>query len=87
VSVVWKFDLAVTDGQIVEMPEDAELLHVAEQTFNRIALWARVNPDASRGRRLILVRGTGHQLSAEPHVGTVLSTSGLVWHVFDGGEQ
>jgi hypothetical protein len=84
-NTVWKFSLEITDDQIVEMPEPAELLHVAEQ-YGRLMLWARVDPVAPLVNRLILIRGTGHSVGSQPHVGTVGQAGGyLVRHVFDGG--
>lgn len=87
-SEVWKFTLDVTGEQFVEMPADADLLHVAEQ-YGKLALWALVIPTGQRQvERRILVRGTGHSVWPFPYVGTVVTAGGsLVWHVFDGGEQ
>lgn len=86
-SVVWKYELEISDEQVVEMPQGAELLHIAYQ-YGKLALWARVIPNAGLPieRRVILVRGTGHPIWTQPYVGTVL-TGALVWHVFDGGIQ
>lgn len=67
------------------MPEDADLLHVAEQ-HGILCLWARVIPTGQRQvSRRILIRGTGQPIWQQPYVGTVL-IGGFVWHVFDGGE-
>jgi hypothetical protein len=86
-SEVWKFPLALIDNQVVAMPEGSDLLHVGEQ-YGTLTLWARVTPTGQREvDRLIIVRGTGHPIFAQPHVGTVLMPNGLVWHVFDGGEE
>lgn len=85
-SEVWKFPLAIDDEQTVYMPEDADLLHVAEQA-GTLCLWARVIPTGQRTvGRVIVIRGTGHPIWTQPHVGTVLASNGFVWHVFDGGE-
>lgn len=84
-SVVWKYELRIDDAQVVEMPSDADLLHVAEQN-GHLCLWARVIPTGQRPeRRKILIRGTGAPIWQQDHVGTVLMDNGLVWHVFDGG--
>lgn len=87
-SEVWKFTLAIEGEQDVVMPEGAELLHVAEQ-YGKLALWARVIPTGQREvARTILIRGTGHPVWTQPHIGTVITAGGeLVWHVFDGGEH
>lgn len=86
-SEVWKYRLVIDDEQEIEMPKDAELLHVAEQ-HGRIALWALVIPTGQpTAKRVIVIRGTGDPFWTQPYVGTVLMESGLVWHVFDGGEN
>ncbi len=90
-SAMWKFDLPVDDSQLVEMPADAELLHVGAQqplVSDVIQLWARVDQFVLHVQRRILIRGTGHQIDPDvPYVGTVIVANGqLVWHVFDGGE-
>ncbi len=87
-SEVWKFSLTLADEQWIEMPEDADLLHVAEQ-HGDLQLWARVIPTGQKiVRRLILARGTGHPIWQQPYISTVLTAGdSLVWHFFDGGEE
>jgi hypothetical protein len=82
---VWKYTIQVGDEVDVDMPLDAELLHVAATgSVDHLELWARVEPTRSIETRRILVRGTGHPVEIEPYVGTVI-VGPLVWHVFDGG--
>lgn len=86
---VWKYEVAVTDTQDVEMPGGAELLHAGTQDdfASTVTVWARVNPATPDVRRRLLIRGTGHVIGDEPYVGTVVFRApALVWHVFDGGE-
>lgn len=85
-SEIWKYELRIADEQILEMPEGAELLHVAEQ-HGTLNLWARVIPTGQDiERRVILIRGTGTPIWSQRHIGSVLTAGGdLVWHVFDGG--
>lgn len=87
-SEVWKFTLRIDDEQLVPMPKDADLLHVADQ-YGQLALWALVIPTGQpEVKRRILIRGTGAPIWSFPHVGSVVTAGGsLVWHVFDGGEQ
>lgn len=84
--VIWKFPLRILDEQTVEMPADAVLLSVAEQT-DVVCLWAEVVPDRPTEKRRILIHGTGHAISGEPRfIGTVLALDGrLVLHLYDGG--
>jgi hypothetical protein len=89
-STIWKYDVPVEDTAYVEMPEDAEILHVGQQfpvNISSVTVWARVDPGAPLSHRKLYMRGTGHELGADlPHLGTVIVAGGsLVWHVFDGG--
>lgn len=91
--VVWKYDLPVMDEQIVRMPRSAvldgpEFLHVASQfrDSDLVTVWARVDAASVVAQRRILIRGTGHPIGDERHLGSVVMAGGrLVWHVFDGG--
>lgn len=83
---VWKYTLSIRDEVDLDMPEDAELLFVGKQSIavDQLELWARVEPTRPIETRRILIRGTGHLIEIEPHVGSVV-VGPLVWHVFDGG--
>ncbi len=83
---IWKFPLS-PEGRI-PMPEGAELLHVATQN-NEAFLWARVQPEMPLRIRHLKIVGTGHECGgAGVYVGTFhLATEGLVFHVFDAGEE
>jgi len=84
-NTIWKFPLAVTDEQSVIMPEGAEIL-CAEVQHEQLCLWALVNPDAPKQRRIIEVFGTGHDMpdGCRKYIGTVQMMHGsLVWHVFE----
>ena len=85
---VWKFDLKVTDFVVLQMPEGAKVLSVAErgEFGNRLDVWALVDPDAPMRERRFRVVGTGHPFpDAEEcrFVGTVQTRVGLVWHLFE----
>lgn len=87
-SEVWKYPLDLVHEQIVPMPADAVLLHVAEQ-YGTLCLWAWVSTEFVRlpVDRVILVRGTGQPIEGQPYIGTVVASNSLVWHVFDGGVE
>jgi hypothetical protein len=86
---IYKYDLEVTDEQIMELPAGAEFLHVGVQTgttSTTVQLWAIVDPSADPEQRRFIIHGTGHpvarSLHASAHIGTVIAADG---HVFDGG--
>lgn len=84
---IWKFPLRVNDVQDIEMPRGATILHVNLQ-YNTICLWALVDPDATRERRLIAICGTGHSAPDDGrYIGSVMMMGGdLVFHVFERPE-
>jgi hypothetical protein len=62
VITIWKFGLKVTDGsQTLEMPEHAEILHVADQ-FSIPTMWVLVDTDAEPVARQFVLHGTGHPI-------------------------
>jgi len=85
-SAVWKYPLAVTDVQEVEMPAGAEILSAQVQD-ETLCLWALVVPGWEEEPRRIRIVGTGNPFDHETGVkfiGTVQMHSGLlVWHVFE----
>lgn len=84
---IWKFNLAATERQDLEMPSRAKILFVGAQdpTGHTVQLWAEVNPDAERETRRFAIAGTGHPLPpAGHHLGSVITAGGaLVWHVYE----
>lgn len=84
---IWKYELAVTDRQVVEMPLGAQILTVQVQR-DVPCLWAIVSTDAKRMPRTIDTFGTGHAISGSPgrYIGTYqLNRGALVFHVFEVG--
>lgn len=82
---VWKFVLEITDEQTIAMPLGAEILEVGSQ-FDRLCIWAIVDPDAGRTDRRFLIAGTGNPIRVRPmrHLGSAVTMNGLlVWHVFE----
>jgi len=81
---IWKFTLAVTDMQVIEMPKGAEILAVDAQD-DQPHIWAIVDPASPMEPRGVRVIGTGHPLPEEPgeHIGTFqLSGGRFVGHAF-----
>lgn len=56
---VFKYQLAVVDHQIVEIPHGAELLCVQTQ-YGVPAIWARVDDEHTEVEYDIFIVGTGH---------------------------
>lgn len=82
---VWKFHLHSTGTSVIEIPEHAQLLHVATQD-SRPTVWALVRTKNPIERRRILVTGSGCPMEALPatYIGTA-HVGPYVWHVFDEG--
>lgn len=87
---IYKYPLAFTDSQTIEMPRAAQILSVASQD-GRLCLWAMVQPGAtSSAPRNIRIIGTGIPIAdatAEQmeFIGTVVIRM-YVWHVFEYGK-
>lgn len=86
---IWKYTLAVTDVQTVEMPEDSIIL-TAQMQCGRLCLWAITYPGRAERplqRRTIIIYGTGHTMRTDceyKFIATVQQAGGsLVWHVLE----
>jgi hypothetical protein len=82
---IWKWNIAVTDRQTVNIPEGGEILDVQVQGAS-MCIWVLVNPDAQAKPRTLYVYGTGHTLPDYPgrYVGTFQIAKGsLVFHLFE----
>lgn len=87
-AAIWKYPLSVSDNPIIEMQSRAEILHVGHQG-DGVVLWAKVRTEVGPVRRKFTIYGTGQAMAMDEgaYVGTVQMPNGLVWHVFDRGEQ
>lgn len=98
-TMVWKFEIEVTDEQQVKLPLFSQVLKVAPAFADaKLNLWARVSvrdedledwhekPDRFETRSLRIV-GTDHRIrdwDRLQHLDTVIAGGGaLVWHVFE----
>jgi len=83
---IWKFPLQVADEQIVQMPKNAEILTIQAQKGDAY-LWAIVNPDNALEDRIILCRGTGHEIQSEfniKYISTCQFYEGdIIFHYFE----
>jgi hypothetical protein len=86
---IWKFDLTVTDRQLVTMPIGAKILSIQFQGGS-LKLWALVDPEAETVGREIVMYGTGWPMREHPgqHLGTVQQADGyFVWHFFEPEDE
>ena len=83
---VWKYELQLTDTQLVDMPKGAELLSVANHR-GVLCLWAKVDADQEMETRYIEIIGTGNPMPQDMggdrrFIGTAVIDP-FVWHVFE----
>lgn len=88
-TTIWKYPLAITTEQWVQIPRGAEILS-AQLQHGTLCVWTRVDVNAEKVNRVIWVHGTGHEIEAtkEPKFIDTFQMDGgsLIFHVFDGGE-
>ncbi len=90
---IWKFDLIQHADEIVEnprrliMPKGSRILCVHGQD-NMPRLWAVVDTEAPKVKRLIQICGTGGpSVPGEMYIGSIFLNDGaFVLHCFDHGE-
>jgi hypothetical protein len=83
---IHKYIIDITDEQLIQIPEEAEILHAGLDPRGYPCLWARVDTDKPFESVKIIVAGTGNPL---PEVGRHLGSftqNFFVWHVFTGPE-
>ena len=85
---VWRYDVAPLTTQHIQMPTGAQVLKVAEHPRGEISLWVLVDAHAGRETREFTVAGTGWEIVADDpsHLGSVVMSDGLVFHIFETGE-
>lgn len=91
-STIYRYQLAITDCPMVDMPAGATVLPLPPSVRNQdhIEVWAQVDtdkPPVARGFRVI---GTGNPMPDDcgPFVGTVVTHGGqFVWHLFEAVPQ
>lgn len=84
-SRIFKYDLQITDEQVVEMPVGAKIL-TAQFQYEKLVLWAIVDDNPEKKNRKIRIVGTGHPFSDYEllYITTVQQYEGkLVWHIFE----
>lgn len=82
---IYKYELKLTDIQVIAMPEGAEILSVQQQGEN-LQLWALVDVSMPDVQRKIRIIGTGNPVANEilVHISTFQMHGGaLVFHAFE----
>jgi len=82
---IWKYQIAISDVQTIEMPAGAKILSLQTQDGTP-CIWALCNEEASKELRTFTMYGTGHIIHKDPgtFIGTFQMDGGeLVFHVFD----
>lgn len=95
--VIYKYELEITDSQILQMHGIPRFLSVQEQN-GKLVVWAIIDTNNGINGREILIVGTGNEIPnyynlrgfsydspsgyTTEHIGTVVMNNGLVWHVF-----
>lgn len=81
---IYKYELDITDVQVIRPPAAAHFLEVAFQQ-DKLFVWALVNTDYKPHDRVIKIYGTGNPIESGTglYIGTVHAPNGLVWHVFE----
>jgi len=86
-SVVWKFKVHTPDAlssSIVFVPEGAELLSVGLEQDDTMVIWAAVDKTRPVAMRRLIVVNTGDEFDSSGHfIGTVRTSTQVVWHVFE----
>lgn len=79
-----------TGRSFIDLPADTDLLSVGLQS-DKLVVWARVDPEAPEGMHRLIVANTGMEIPGFPEgarfLGTVMTSNGVVWHVWDGDAE
>jgi len=84
---IFKYELEITDSQVVSMPIGALVISAKEQN-GKLCIWALVDTRCSNKDKTIRISGTGHDVDfpigdySFYFVDTVVMSNGLVWHVY-----
>jgi hypothetical protein len=84
--VIWKFPLNIRETEnVIMMPENAQVVHVAVQDNTQLCLWALCDPLAEKEERVFYVRETGTEFpGVDYYLGTAyMGKYSYVVHVFE----
>ena len=83
---IYKYTLEATEHQVIEMPKNAEILHIDVQ-HGKPCLWALVDTGLDKEKRAFYTFATGQDINGDlgtiNHIGTYqLQGGAYVFHVF-----
>lgn len=81
---IHKYKIRTIDEQTIQMPVDAQILHV-DEVSGTLYLWAKVNPQNKMEDVKVSIYGTGMEMDDTTilrHIGSIIVRAGFVWHVF-----
>jgi len=83
-TVIYKYRIAVTDEQVVQMPRGADTLCCQIQS-NVPCIWARVDSSQGLTERRFRIFGTGHAIPDGVNLEYLdtFQMPGLVFHIFE----
>lgn len=82
---IFKYNLDLIDKQEVEIPANGKILHFGLQDLESLCIWVLIDPANSKEKRHFKIYGTGRSIydESENYIGTVITSFGLVWHLFE----
>jgi len=94
---IYKYKLKMTEFQIVDLPEDSEILSVMSQPpsygemNDSLYMWVKLDDEKPLAPRRIRIFGTGHDMEYQHElrfIGTVsMNHNSLIWHVFENYKE
>lgn len=85
IRTIFKYGVQAVDGeQYVDLPVDAEIVHVGKDGPSRVLFWAVIDEQADYESRTFVVVGTGHEWPENcVYRGTARDDAFLVWHLLE----
>lgn len=83
---IWKYQLELTDKQVIEAPMNARALSVGLDPAGDLCVWMEVERDVFNHGKTFYIVGTGHPLPDEQFIEFIGSVKQdpFMWHVYEG---
>lgn len=85
---IYKYPLAITDEQTIEIFRQHRILSIQYQG-DKLMMWAQVDTETQKIEKRMYIYGTGHELNPtkyppKRHVATVITPDQVfVWHIYE----